>query len=146
MESANKAASVSTAQDTANAGFTATDVQAVSAVGAPVKPADSRVFVQVHSTDVEAIRAVLALTPARRRGFPTLLWLGVALALLVAAFAGWQWTVSTAEAAENAAPPQIEAPKPPDFAFNVSAPAPPTQPDRSRTHSRRGRAKSGAGN
>ena len=62
MESANKAASVSTAQGTANAAVTATDVQAASAVGALGKPADSRVFVQVHSTDVEAIRAVLALS------------------------------------------------------------------------------------
>src|ERR1700691_646455 len=106
MELANKAASVSTAQDTANTAVTATDVHAASAIGAPVKPADSRVFVQVHSTDVEAIRAVLALTPAKRRGFPTLLWIGVALTLLVAAFAGWQWTVSTAQAAENSAPPR----------------------------------------
>src|ERR1700733_10061455 len=72
-----------------------------------IKPADNRMFVQVHTTDVEAIRAVLALKSPKRTGFPTLVWLGVALALLVTAFAAWQWTVSTVQAAETLVPPQM---------------------------------------
>ncbi len=142
MESTEKAARVSTSQGTAKAAVTATAARPATAAIAP----ESRVFVQVHSTDVEAIRAVLALKPPARKGFPTSLWIGVALMLLVAAFAAWQWTVTTTQAAENIAAPQIMTPKPPDFAFEVSAPNPPAHPESFKAHPRRGRARTGAGN
>jgi hypothetical protein len=146
MESANKPALILTAQATDNTEDTGASAQMAATDITSTKPADSRVFVQVHTTDVEAIRAVLALKSPKRRGFPGFVWIGVALALLVAVFAAWQWTVSTVQAAESVAPPQMAAPKPPDFAFVASAPAPPTQPEGPRAHSRRGRVRSGAGN
>lgn len=146
MESSNKPASTLTTQVTGNTDDMGVSVQTAAADGASPMPADSRVFVQVHTTDVEAIRAVLALKAPKRRGFPGFVWIGVALALLVAVFAAWQWTVSTVQAADSVAPPQMATPKPPDFAFVASAPAPPTQPERTNAHSRHGRVRSGAGN
>ncbi|MFZ0039112.1 MAG: hypothetical protein WAK91_16935 [Candidatus Acidiferrales bacterium] len=145
MDSMNNAESASASQDAVNESVTAVSAQPEGTTGATAKPADARVFVQVHSTDVEAIRAVLALTPTKRKGFPMWLWLGLTLALLVGAFASWQWMVSTTQTAENIAPPLIAAPKPPDFAFAISAPNPPTQPMSTRSHSRHGRGRS-AGN
>jgi hypothetical protein len=146
MESTNNAESVSTSQDAANAAVMSTGAHPADEKSAPVKLPESRVFVQVHSTDVEAIRAVLALKPPQRKGFPTGLWIGVALVLLVAAFGAWQWTVSTTQTAENIAPPQIMTPKPPDFAFQVAAPNPPAQPQSYKAHPRRGRSRSNSGN
>jgi len=105
------------------------------------KAADSRIFVQVHTTDVEAIRAALALKPPKRKGVPTLVWLAIALAILVAAFAAWQWAASKAARVENVQPPQVMAPRPPDFAFNVSAPNPPANPERYAAHPSRGRSR-----
>ncbi|MGC1686672.1 MAG: hypothetical protein WA734_13690 [Candidatus Acidiferrales bacterium] len=146
MESANRPASTLTTQVTGNTDDTGLAVQVAAADDTSTKPADGRVFVQVHTTDVEAIRAVLALKSPKRRGFPGFVWIGVALALLVAVFAAWQWTVSAVQAAESVTPPQMAAPKPPDFAFVTSDPAPPTQPERSKAHSHRGRMRTGAGN
>ncbi|MGD0955656.1 MAG: protein kinase [Candidatus Acidiferrales bacterium] len=80
-------------------------------------------------------RATLPLPPQPLRASSTarkhvspVVWLFLGGALVFVALAGWRW-VQVTQAAENLlASTRFPAPKPPDFALNVSAPQPATQP------------------
>jgi hypothetical protein len=104
------------------------------------------VVVDVRNADVDHIRAVLALKPSKRHGSRAGAWASVAVVVLLGAFADWQWTESRANAADNIAPPQITMPKPPDFAYEASAPNPPANAAPSENQPQNARTQSGSGN
>jgi hypothetical protein len=83
------------------------------------KPKTQDVQVELRNSDIEEIRAVLALKPQKREGLSAGAWIAIALAVVIvlAALSAWQWTASKEQAAENIAPPKIATPKPPEFAL-----------------------------
>lgn len=98
-------------------------------------------FVGVPGTPSNRVALPLSSQPLRapsatpKRASPVL-WLFVGGALVFLGLAGWRWVQVTRAAANLLAVAQLPAPKPPDFAFNVSAPQSDAQPAAPKTQAK----------
>jgi hypothetical protein len=111
------------------------------------KVAAHSVQVELRNADVEEIRAVLALKPAKQSGLSAKVWMAIAAIILLTSVAIWRWTAARERAAEaSVPPPQVTMPKPPDFALDTPVYTVAASQTPSASHPRHSRGTRGAGN